>query len=534
VETAKDYSRSSSDGRDKTPSPKQKRSAMENIGQESAKRASLQGHPEHRSDAKKVAYRGISTDGLHFRQRSSEHLPPLRQVFPTRIVIVGGGFAGVAMAEHLERKFGADPSVELTLVSDSNALLFTPMLAQVAASSVEPTHISTPLRASLRRTNVVRGHVTGLDVERRAVLLAPDAGLPESATMPASATTVPYDHLVLALGSVSNYRGMDNVEAEAFDFGTLTDAIRIRNHVIDAFERADREANPATRQALLTVVVAGGSFSGASLAGMLNDFLRGILDEYPNIPAEEVRVILLHSRERILPELSEPLAAYALEGMKERGVQFKLNTRVADARPGVVVLDTGEEIRAETLIWTAGTTPNPLLEDLPVERDGHGAVVVDDHLAVPGRDGLWAAGDCAAATDAKTGEPCPPTAQFALREARTVAENIYASVRGRPFEPFSFDPLVKLSVLGQHAAVAEIKGLRFYGLLAWLVWGAFYLPKLPGLERKARVLLDWVIELFFPRDIAQTVDFGYHNNDADADGTAEATTPAPEARWRAG
>jgi NADH dehydrogenase len=220
--------------------------------------------------------------------------------------------------------------------------------------------------------------------------------------------------------------------------------------------------------------------------------------------------------------------------MKERGVTFKLNTRVADARPGVVVLDTGEEIRAETLIWTAGTTPNPLLEDLPVERDGRGAVVVDDHLAVPGREGLWAAGDCAAATDAKTGEPCPPTAQFALREARTVAENIHASVRGRPLEPFSFDPPAKLSVLGQHAAVAEIKGLRFSGLLAWLVWSAFYLPKLPGLERKARVLLDWVIELFFPRDIAQTVDFGYHNNGAGADGTAEATTPAPEARSRAG
>ncbi len=529
-----DYSNLSSGGRDKAPSLEEKRSAIGNNRQETAEHASLQVHPEHLGDTKKFAYRASSTDGLHFRQWSSEYLSPLRQMSATtRIVILGGGFAGVGTAEHLERKFGADPSVDLTLVSDSNALLFTPMLAQVAASSVEPTHISSPLRTSLRRTNIVRGHVTGIDPDQRTVLVAPDGGLPESATIPVSARTMAYDHLVLAVGSSSNYRGMDNVEAEAFDFKTLTDAMRIRNHVIDAVERADREPNPAIRQALLTVVVAGGSFSGVSLAGMLNDFLRGTLDQYPSIPAEEVRIILLHSRERILPELSESLAAYALERMKERGVTFKLNTRVVDARPGVVVLDIDEEIRAETLIWTAGTTPNPLLEDLPVESDGHGAVMVDDYLAVPERDGLWAAGDCAAVTDTKTGEPCPSTAQFALREGRTLAHNIYASMHGLPLEPFHFEPPATLSVIGHHAACAEIKRLRLSGLLAWLVWGAFYLPKVRGLERKARVLLDWIIELFFPRDIAQTVDFGYHNG-ANSGGSHAVTTPAPEARLGAG
>jgi NADH dehydrogenase len=431
-----------------------------------------------------------------------EHTPaPPERAIKSRIVILGGGFAGVATAERLERKFGPDPSVEFTLISDTNALLFTPMLAEVATSSLEPTHISSPLRTSLRRTNVVRRRADGIDVERRRVLLEPDSGSAGNA-----AEEVPYDHLVLALGAVSNYLGMDNLQENALDFKTLPDAIRIRNHAIDAFERADREPNPEIRRSLLTFVVAGGGFAGAELAGGLNDFVRGMLAYYPNIPPEELRIIVIHSRGRILPELSETLADYALEHMKERGVTFELNTRVADAQRGVVVLDSGEEIRTETLVWTAGTTPNPLLQDLPVEHDKRGAVPVDENLAVPGYAGLWAAGDCAAVTDAKTGEPCPPTAQFALREAHTLAHNVHASVRGRSPKAFHFSGLGTLCVVGHHTACAEIKGVRFSGLLAWMMWRAVYLSKLPGLERKVRVFVDWNIELFFPRDIVQTIE----------------------------
>ena len=431
-----------------------------------------------------------------------EHTPATpERAIKSRIVILGGGFAGVATAERLERKFGPDPSVEFTLISDTNALLFTPMLAEVATSSLEPTHISSPLRTSLRRTNVVRRRADGIDVERRRVLLEPDSGSAGNA-----AEEVPYDHLVLALGAVSNYLGMDNLQENALDFKTLPDAIRIRNHAIDAFERADREPNPEIRRPLLTFVVAGGGFAGAELAGGLNDFVRGMLAYYPNIPPEELRIIVIHSRGRILPELSETLADYALEHMKERGVTFELNTRVADAQQGVVVLDSGEEIRTETLVWTAGTTPNPLLRDLPVEHDKRGAVPVDENLAVPGYAGLWAAGDCAAVTDAKTGEPCPSTAQFALREAHTLAHNVHASVRGRSPKAFHFSGLGTLCVVGHHTACAEIKGMRFSGLLAWMMWRAVYLSKLPGLERKVRVFVDWNIELFFPRDIVQTIE----------------------------
>jgi NADH:quinone reductase (non-electrogenic) len=447
-----------------------------------------------------------------------EHTPVAPRIVSTRIVILGGGFAGMTTAEHLEHAFGADPSVAFTLVSETNALLFTPMLAEVAASSLEPTHISTPLRTSLRRTDVVRGQVATIDLERRRIRLAPDTHAPAARRSADTAQTgreLPFDHLVLALGSVSNYLGMREVQEEAFDFKTLADAMRIRNHAIDLFERADREPSPEIRQALLTFVVAGGGFAGAELAGGLNDFARGMLADYPNIPPEELRIILVHSRDRILPELSAPLAAYALDRMAARGVKFKLSTRVAGARRGVVVLKPDEEICTETLVWTAGTMPNPLLQTLPIERDRRGAVLVEPTLAVSGLPGLWAVGDCAAVADGKTGAPCPPTAQFALREAKTLAYNIHASVHGRPLTPFHFDSLGALCVVGHHTACAELaipffsgRSLRFSGLLAWLMWRAIYLAKLPGLERKVRVLVDWVIELFFPRDIVQTIEFG--------------------------
>ncbi len=423
-----------------------------------------------------------------------------------RIVILGGGFAGMKAAECLERELEKDRSVSISLVSETNALLFTPMLAEVAGSSLEPSHISTPLRTALHRTEFVRGRITGVDLESRRVSL--DAGNGAESCQ----NELTYDHLVFALGAVSNYLGLSNVQRLAFDFKSLIDAIRIRNHVIEMFERADRERDPEARKPLLTFVIAGGGFAGVELAGAVNDFARGILADYPNLRREDVRIVLVHSRDRILPELSESLGRYAQKRMEMRGVEFRLNTRLSDARKGVVVLSDGE-IPAETLVWTAGTAPNPLTKTLPLDKDKRGALVVDATLAIPGHTGVWALGDCAAVVDAKTGRSCPPTAQFALREAATLAKNIRASLKGRPGRGFHFNSLGALCVVGHQTACAELtvpfardKAMQFSGLLAWLLWRGIYLGKLPGLERKIRVLVDWTVELFFPKDIVQTID----------------------------
>jgi NADH dehydrogenase len=415
----------------------------------------------------------------------------------TQVVILGGGFAGVSTAEHLEKQFRSDPTVSFTLISETNSWLFTPMLVEVATSGLEPTHITTPLRTSLKRTRVLRSRVTSIDLERRQVHLK-DEG-PQ--------TGIHYDHLVLALGSVSNYLGNTAVAENALEFKTLADAMRIRNHVIDVFERADSEPDPGCRRALLTFVVAGGGFSGAELAGGMNDFARGIIADYPNLSTDDLRIILVHSRERILPELSQSLANYAMQRMRERGVIFKLNTRVTDARPGSISLSPAEEIPTETFVWTAGVTPNPILKELPIKHDSRGAVLVDRTLAIPDYGNVWALGDCASVSDTKTGKTCPPTAQVATREAVVLAHNIRACLLGRPVKPFCFKSLGSLCIVGYHTACAEIRGLKFSGLFAWLLWRGIYLSKLPGLERKVRVLTDWTLEIFFPRDIVQTIDF---------------------------
>jgi len=443
--------------------------------------------------------------GRVFGPEAESSIP--NQEVTKRIVILGGGFAGMRTAACLEEQLREHPSVAITLVSETNALLFTPMLAEVAGSSLDASHISPPLRTSLHRTQFIRGRAEAIDLDRRIVTVGGAAAGANS-----SPREFPYDHLVLALGAVSNYLGMENIEKLAFNFKSLFDAIRIRNHIIEMFERADREPDPSIRAPLLTFVIAGGGFAGVELAGAINDFAHGILADYPGLRPEELSTVLVHSRDRILPELSESLARYAQRKMEARGVQFRLETRLTDAQPGVVIL-SGGVIHAATLVWTAGTAPNPLVQSLPIEKDKRGAAVVEQTLAVPGRAGVWALGDCAAVNDSKTGKPCPPTAQFALREAEVLANNIRADLTGRPRQPFHFDSLGALCVVGHQTACAELtvpfargRTMRFSGLLAWVMWRGVYLSKLPGLERKIRVLIAWTIELFFPRDIVQTID----------------------------
>ncbi|WP_371778054.1 NAD(P)/FAD-dependent oxidoreductase [Streptosporangium subroseum] len=435
---------------------------------------------------------------------------------PPRVVIVGGGFGGVSTAQRLDRHAARGLRAEVTLISDTNALLFTPMLAGVASSALEPRHVSAPVRAALSHTAFLHGHVDSIDTARRVVHVT---------TGEQGMAAVPYEHLVLAVGSVSHYFDLPGLAEHAFALKTIGDATRLRNHVLGALERADLESDLARRAELLTVVVAGGGFAGTELIAELFDLVHGVLHQYPNVRDSEPRFVLVHAGERILPELSAELGAYALEKLRRRGIEFRLKTRVAEASPGAVRLSDGETIPTRTLAWTAGNRPHPLAGALPAEHGSGGSVVVDPFLRVAGIDGVWAIGDCAR-IPCPDGRPCPPTAQHALREGRTVANNIAAALTGRSPVRFRFRGLGILVALGHRTAVAEIGGHRLSGLLAWLLWRAIYLAKLPGGERKARVLADWSIDLAFPRDIALTPS-PPSPGARSADGPVSDQTPAP-------
>jgi NADH dehydrogenase len=414
-----------------------------------------------------------------------------------RVLILGGGYGGMSAAQRLEQRYGRNSELEITLVSQSNFLLFTPMLAEVAASAIEAQHISTPLRAVCPRTHFLRATVEAIDPHAQTVQVR--------ATPAAPVKTVPYDQLVLALGAVPDFHNLPGLETHAFTLKTLQDATRLRNHVISLLEQADVEPDEVKRRRLLTFVVAGAGFAGVELVASLFDLAHSVLRYYPDIPRHELRFMLVHSRSRILPELTPELAAYAQRKLEARGLEFRLGVRVAGARPDKVLLNDGSELDTCTLVWTAGNQPHPLLKTLPAELDRRGAVVTDSRLQVKGLPNVWAAGDCAAIPDIDNeGQPFPPTAQHALRAGKMVADNIAAVLRGQSPQPFRFKALGLLVSLGHRTAAAEIFNIRFSGLLAWFMWRTIYWGKLPGLEKKMRVAIDWTIDLFFPRDIVLT------------------------------
>ena len=416
---------------------------------------------------------------------------------PIQVVILGGGFGGVSTAQRLERLTAQDERFSVTLVSQSNYLLFTPMLAEVASSALQAQHISTPLRAACPHTRFQRAAVEEINAEAKTVRVRPGVGLPNE--------TIKYDHLVLALGSVPEYHGLEGMETHSFSLKTLEDATQLRNHVLALLERGDVEPDPMERARQLTFVVVGGGFAGTEVIAELFDLVHGVLHYYPRIEPDELRFVLIHSRARILPELSSRLGDYSLRKLRERGIEFLLESRVSKATEVDVRLDGGFRIPTRTIVWTAGNRPNPLLKTLPGETDARGAAITGRALRVTGLDDVWAIGDCSNVPD-QHGQSYPPTAQHALREGKLVAENIVASVEGKEVKEFHYRSVGLLVALGHRTGAAEIMGRRFSGLLAWFLWRALYLGKLPGLEKKVRVLLDWILDFFFPRDIALTVD----------------------------
>ena len=420
---------------------------------------------------------------------------------PTRILVLGGGFGGVEAARRLERLLRGRSDVEVTLVNRDNFFLFTPMLHEVAASDVDITHIVSPLRALLHRTRIIVGEVQSIDMERRVVRVVHGDR--------AHGHELLYDQLLIAMGSTTNFYGLPGLEQQAVTMKTLGDAIHLRNRVIDALEQASTECEEGVAQPL-TVVVAGGGFAGVETIAALNDFMREALAFYPRLQQSDLRLVLVHAGPHILPELGADLGGYAAGKLADRGVEIRTGVRVTAVDDGGVTFSDGTRVASRVLVWTAGTSPHPLLHGLPCALD-RGRVVVDDTLAVPGWPGVWALGDCAVVPDRRTGKPHPPTAQHAMREARTAAANICALMDGRSPAPFAFRTVGQLAAIGRRTGVARVFGVKFSGFVAWWLWRTIYLSKLPRFEKKVRVALDWTLDLVFPKDFVQFLTFRERN-----------------------
>ncbi len=414
----------------------------------------------------------------------------------TQIVILGGGFGGVEAARYLDRTAAKRADVDVTLVSRDNFTLFTPMLNEVAAGDLEPAHICNPLRKLLRRVTVLSGDVKAIGLAARQVTIAYGIS--------AFTRELPFDHLVLALGSETNYLGIPGVAEHAVGIKTLGDAVMLRAGVIAMLEAASVESNPDRRKRMLTFVVAGGGFAGVETVGAINDLAHESLPHYGQVDPREVRVVLIHSGKVILPELGEALGLYTQEKLRGRQVEIKLEAKVIAYAEGAVRCSDGEAIPADTLVWAAGVSPSPILKELPFQLQS-GRVVVDSTLEVPGAPGVWAVGDCAAIIDPTSNLPYPPTAQHALRAGRRAGENIYARLQGKHAKPFVFKMLGQLATIGRRTGVARMFGFKFSGVVGWLLWRTVYLMKLPRLEKKLRVGLQWVLDVVFERDLAQYV-----------------------------
>jgi NADH:ubiquinone reductase (H+-translocating) len=416
---------------------------------------------------------------------------------PKRILILGGGFGGVYTALTLERLLRAEirrGEVELGLVSRENYIVFQPMLPEVISGSIGVLDVITPIRRLCPNTNLYTRTIESIDISHRSVQSTAGFGSRQH--------HLHFDHLVVALGNVTSFVGQPGLAEYALPFKYLGDALTLRNRLIHTLEEADIEQDPTLRRALLTFVVAGGGFSGVEAVAELNDFVRAAARSFRNVRPEEIRVVLLHAGGLILPELPKSLAEFAQALLMKRGVEIRLDTRLAGATADAALLANGDRIATRTLVSTVPSGPNPLVAMLPVKKE-RGRILVDHHLAVPEVPGLWAVGDCAAIRDARTGEFCPPTAQHATRQAACVARNIAAAVRGGRQEAFAFTALGKMGSLGRRSAVAEMFGVKLSGFLAWWLWRTIYLMKLPGLDRKLRVATDWTLDLILPPDIVQ-------------------------------
>lgn len=438
-----------------------------------------------------------------------------------RVVIAGAGFGGMAVAQHLAHLLPDAEMCEIAVVDQNDFSLFTPMLTEVVGGEVDPEEIVASIQSLAPRVTLERGRVTALDATAKTVTVSIGD---ESLDIPPVVRTLQADHLVIALGSVTNFHGIDGLQEHSLTVKSVGDADTIRRRAIALLERGDEERDVEKRRSLLTFVVGGGGFSGVETMAALNDMVRDLVDKYPNVAPDEVRTILVQPGERILPELAAGLAEYAHEKLAGRGVEVRLSTEVTAAGSDYVELrDTKsgrvERVAAYTCVWAGGVKPNPVIDAAHMQLGHHHGIVVDECCRVPECPGVWALGDCAEVPKLDQKATYAPTAQNAIREGAQVARNIAATLQGDDPQPFRYRPIGELAIVGRRSGVASVYGLHVSGIGAWAMWRAVYLLKLPTLSQRIRIASHWLLDLAFGRPPVGSI-MGGEGSDTEAERAA--------------
>ena len=438
-----------------------------------------------------------------------------------RILVVGAGFGGLYAAMHLRRAI--DLGHRVTVVNPENFMQYQPFLPEVASGTIDPRAVVVPLRRVLRQCEVVIGEAERVDHDERVAHVR----LADGRT-----TELAYDLVVLAPGSWARVLPIPGLAEHGVGFKTVQEAIWLRNRVLSRLDVAAETDDAARRRAALTFVFVGGGYAGVEALGELEDLARDALGSYPNLPASDMRWVLVEAAGAILPELGQDLASYATEVLRERGVEVLLNTRLASAEDGRIELSDGQTFDADTLVWTAGVRPSPLAAESGFPLDPAGRVRTDAYLRVESVDDAWAAGDAAAVPDVRTGEPSPPTAQHGMRQGKALARNLVATLEGGRLEPFDYRGIGAVCSLGRYKGVAMIMGIRLRGFAAWFAHRTYHLYAMPTLTRKAKIAADWTVAFLFPRDLAQLGSLQHPREPFER--AAESSTSSPGARSKAG
>lgn len=411
-------------------------------------------------------------------------------------MILGGGFAGLRAAMYFDKGLARRSDIEVTMINRENYTLFTPLLHEVASGDLYGADIINPIRRILRHVKFVEADIKSIDLESRSVHC--------SAGVQALELTFQFDHVLIALGSETNYFDLPGVADWSMTIKSFPDAALLRNRVVARLEEAILLRDEDARRRCLTFVTAGGGFAGVETTGAINDYVRDAMRYYPELSEDSVRIVVVHPDKFLLPELGEELGNYAERKLRERHVDVIKGVRVASYDGSTVQLNNGQSIPAQTLVWAAGVKPSPVVDQLSCPKQKH-RILVNEFLGVPDVTSVWACGDSAAVPDPHTKGFYPPTAQHGSREGLVAAKNIEATILRKPLQPFTYKTMGQLASIGHHTGVAMIFGMKFSGFIAWWMWRSVYLAKLPRWPKKLRVMMGWTLDLFFGREIEQMI-----------------------------